>query len=230
MPWIQIEGKPGTQEEPNPRNSPDWLSFGLIAAAAAAFLAMVATWFLVAYSPIPDDNAVYLGLLGFLFVVIFDLILIAGLAVSEVRQGEGMAAIKLSVSLFLLGLLVASVVGSLPLLWQRVMTAVPGLRDVPWGTFLLLWIAAFSLWRRRKPTQENHGYPRGWLIVLIVQGSGSALVFVSHLVLGVIRLSSGKVWAGALDLAVALLFGILAGQAFVELWKRRQVQAPEIIG
>jgi hypothetical protein len=39
------------------------------AVSVAGVLAMVATWLLVAYYPIPDDETVYLGLLGFFFVM-----------------------------------------------------------------------------------------------------------------------------------------------------------------
>jgi hypothetical protein len=90
----------------------------VIAAFVAGVLAMVATWFLVADFPIPGDDAIHLGLLGFFFVVFFDLLLISGFATSKFRQGQGMSAIKGSINLFLLGLFAASAVGSLPLLWR----------------------------------------------------------------------------------------------------------------
>ncbi|MGH7484149.1 MAG: hypothetical protein ACREMY_00920, partial [bacterium] len=196
----------------------------MIAVSVAGGLAMVTTWFLVAYCSIPDNDAIYLGLLGFFFVALLDLLLISGLFISNFRQGQGMAAIKWSVGLFLLGLLAASVVGSLPLLWQWLVAVVPGLQDVAWEIVFMLLIPANSLWIRRRSTQDNHGYPRGRLIA---QGSLSTVFVVADFVLAIGRFSGGRAWLGTLNLTGALLFGILASQAFVELWKRRRAEPPE---
>lgn len=226
MAGIQIEENTSPQEEGELRHSPEWLGFGLIAIFVAGVLAMVATWFLVAYYPIPNDDAIHLGLLVPLFVVFFDFLLIYRLAGSKTRQGQRMAAIKWSVSLLLLGLLAASVLGSLPLLWRRFMTAIPGLREVPWVTIFMLWVAADNLWRRRRPSRGNRSYPRGWLIV---QGSSAVVILAANLVLTVVRFSGGEAWLGALYLAVALLFGVLAAFDFIELWQRRRDKPTESI-
>lgn len=153
MAWIRIEEGSSTQGDGALHHSPEWLVFGLIAIAVAGFLAMVATWFLVDYYPIPDDDAVYLSLLGFLFVLFFDFVLIFRFVGSKLRQGQLWAAIKWSVGLVLLGLLAASVVGSLPLLWRRLTTALPWMHEIPWGILLMLLLLANSLWLRRSTSK-----------------------------------------------------------------------------
>ena len=148
------------EEERELRASPEWMVVcGLIAFCVAGVLAMVATWFLVAEYPIPDDDAVYLGLLGFLFVMIFDVLIIVlllfGFAGLD-RRGERTAAVKLFVKIFLLGLLAALVVGFLLWLLRRLV-------DVsPWVPNLLvslpaLWVVASGLarWRKRRARKAS---------------------------------------------------------------------------
>jgi hypothetical protein len=157
MAWMRIEeGSSSPQEGQRLRDSPDWLGFGLIAVFVAGVLAMVATWFLVARYPIPDDEAIHLGVLGFLFIILLDLFLIYHLVGPKIRQGRRMLAIKWFVSLVLLGLLVASVVGSLPWLVRRLIDAVPWLPNIFWG-LLLLWSVAntIALWRKRRARKAS---------------------------------------------------------------------------
>ena len=215
MPWVRTEGKSSAPEALDTRTSPDGLSFAVIVVSVAGVLAMVATWFLDAYFPIPNDEAIYLGLLGFLFV----LFVISPFAVSKFLQGHGIAAVKSSLSLLLLGLFAALAVGSLPLLWRRLIAAIPWVQDIPWTVLLVLYFTANELWRRRSRTQDDHRHSRKRLIF---QGSLHILFATSTLALAVFKFSDNKAWLGALYLAVALLFGLLAVNVFVEIWRRRR--------
>lgn len=205
-----------SEEERGPTGSSDGLGLFLGAVSVAGVLAMVATWLFVAYYPIPDDEAIYLGVLGFFFVVLLGFFLIYHLAGPEVRKGQRIAAVKTSVSLILLGLLVAAVVGSLPWLLSRLIAAIPWVREIPWSTLLVLWLVAHDLWRRRKPPEDDHGYSWKGLAFL---GSLLILFITSTLFAAVSRFSDGKAWLGALYLAIALLFGVLVVNVFVETWR-----------
>lgn len=145
MVWVRTVGDSSPRQEPSLLHSTDRSPLILLAAfPAVGVLAMIATWFLVADYPIPDDDAIYLGLLGFLFIVFLDLFFIVFvcylLAMGNFRQGERWWAVKWSIGLFLSGLLVASVVGSLPWLLRRLVVALPWLTDVPW------WLTAVPWW------------------------------------------------------------------------------------
>src|SRR4051794_17703421 len=106
MPWVlRAAGNS------SPKYFSEWFGFSLVAVLVAGPLAMVATVFLVTSYPTPVDDEISLGLAGFLFVLLLDVFLVSRLAVSKVRQGQRMAAVKGSVGLILLGLLAASVVG-----------------------------------------------------------------------------------------------------------------------
>ena len=225
MAWSRIE----TSSIPEERlqGASDGLGLVLTAVSVAGVLAMVATWLLVAYYPIPDDEAVYLGLLGFCFVVFLDVFLIYHLVGSEVRQGQGIAAVKTSVSLILLGLLVASVVGSLPWLLSRLIATLPWVQEIPWSSLLVLWLVAYDLWRRRKQTEDDHKHSWKWLIF---QASLLVLFITSTLLSAFSGFSEGKALPGALYLAIALLFGLLAVYTFIEIlrvWRRRREDAAQ---
>lgn len=137
MAWIRVEKGSSLPEEEKLRHSPEWLDFGLIAIFVSGVLAMVSTWFLVAYYPAPTDDAIHLGLLGFFFVVFFDFFLIYRRAGAEIRKGQSLAAAKWSVGLILLGLLVASLVGFLPWLFRRLITYYPW---IPVLLRVLFWL------------------------------------------------------------------------------------------
>ncbi|MEA2559651.1 MAG: hypothetical protein QOH06_1155 [Acidobacteriota bacterium] len=223
MAWNRIE----TSSNPEQRlqGTSDGLDLILVAVSVSGVLAMVATWLLVAYYPIPDDEAVYLGLLGFFFVVSLDVFLIYHRVGSEVRQGQGIAAVKTSVSLILLGLLVASVVGSLPWLLSRLLAALPWVQEIPLSKLLILWLVAYDLWGRSKQTEDGHKHSWKWLIF---QGSLLILFSMSTLLSAFSGFSDGKAWLGALYLAIALLFGLLAVYVFIEIlraWRRRREDA-----
>jgi hypothetical protein len=216
MAWKRIAGGSNPEEERGLKGSFDGLGLFLVAVSVAGVLAMVATWLLVAYYPIPDDEAIYLGLLGFFFVVVLDFFLIYYLVGPEVRKGQRISAVKTSVSLILLGLLVASVVGSLPWLLSRLIAAIPWVREIPWSTLLILWLVAHDVWRRRRTPEDDRGYSWKGLIFL---GSLLILVITSTLSSAVSRFSDGKAWLGALYLAIALLLGVLVANVFAETWR-----------
>lgn len=223
MAWNRIE----TSSNPEQRlqSTSDGLGLFLTAVSVAGVLAMVATWLLVAYYPIPDDEAIYLGSLGFFFVVFLDVFLVYHLVGSEVRQGQSIAAVKTSVGLILLGLLVASLVGSLPWLLSRLIAALPWVQEIPWSVLLVLWLIAQDLWRRRKQTENDHRHSWQWLLF---QGSLLILFVTSTLLSAFSGFSDGKAWPGALYLAIALLFGLLAVYVFIEIlwvWRRRREKA-----
>ncbi len=225
MPWIRVEEGSGPDQR-GVRN--DGLTFLVGAVFASGLLSMVATWFFVNHYPVPDDDAIHYGLLGFFFVAVFVLCL-AGwvLAESKLRKGQRIPAIKRIVSLILVGLLVASVVGSLPWLWSRLIAVLPWMRDIPW--FLLLVSLSYYPWRLRKLTEDHRRQSRKGLMF---QGA-LLLFFVSSTLFSAVSLfADGKAWLGALYLAMALLFGFLAGAVFVELrriWRTRPEKPHESI-
>jgi len=155
MPWVLIEKSPTFQGERELSHSPAWLGFGLVAIGVSGVLAMVATWFLVDLYPIPDDDAIHLGVLIFCFVVFFDVLLIYRIARSEIRQGQRMGAVKWAAGLILLGLPVAAAAGSLPWLLDRLYAALPWMSGIHWG-LLLAWLAIANVfWQRRRARKAS---------------------------------------------------------------------------
>lgn len=228
MAWNRIETS--SNPEQRLRSTSHELGLFLTAVSVAGVLAMAATWLLVAYSPIPDDEAIDLGLLLFFFVVFLDAFLIYHLVGSEIRKGQSIAAVKTSVSLILLGLLVASLVGSLPWLLSRLIAALPWMQEIPWTVLLVLWFVAQDHWIRRKQTENDHRHSWKWLLF---QGSLLILFITSTLSSAFSGFSDGKAWPGALYLAIALLFGLLAGYVFIEIlwvWRRRREKGRQPAG
>ncbi len=219
MPSILVEEGSGPEEH-GVRN--DGGGFLLGAVFVSGFLSMVATWFLVKHYPVPDDDAIYFGLLGFLFVAVFVFCLAGG------ELAEPKPAIKRIVSLILVGLLVASVVGSLPWLWSRLIAVLPWMQDIPWNLLPMFWLVYYP-WRQRKLT-EDHRRP-SWKSLMLQ--SALLLFFVSSTLFSAVSLfAEGKTWLGALYLAMALLFGFLAGAVFVEsrrIWRTRPEKPHESI-
>ena len=214
MAWNQTETS--SNSEQRLQGTSDGLGLFLAAVSVSGVLAMVATWLLVAYSPIPDDEAIDLGLLGFFFVVFLDAFLIYYLAGSKVRQGQSIAAVKTSVSLILLGLLVASLVGSLPWLISRLIAALPWMQEIPWSILPVFWFVAQDLWSRRKQTENDHSHSWKWLLF---QGSRLIIFITSTLLYAFSGFSDGMAWPGAFYLAIALLSGLLAGYTFIDILK-----------
>jgi hypothetical protein len=222
MSWVRKKGKSADQEERNLRGSSGGLGFAVTVVVVAGVLAPVATLLVDAYLPIPVNNAIYLGLLVFLFV----LFVIFPFAVSGLVQGQGIAAIKSSLWLLLLGLFVASDVGSLSFLWYRLRAVIPWIQDIPWGLLLVLWLTADDLRRTRSRAQDD---PRPSWKNLIFLDSILIILAMATLSSAVSRFSDGKVWLAALHLAIALLFGLLAVSALEEIWKRRRQKSNESI-
>jgi hypothetical protein len=136
---------------------PDLLLIGIL---VAGVLAMVATWFVVAYFPIPDDDAIHLGLLGFFFVLVIDVFLVYEDLRDAKLQGQRVPAIRRSVKLLLLGLLVAAIVGSLPWLWFRLWSwltaAMPWLPDILEELLILAFLLnLIAIWRRRRARKAS---------------------------------------------------------------------------
>lgn len=150
MPWILVEGSSGLEKR-WVRN--DGLAFLVGAILASGLLALVATWFLVNYSPIPDDDAINYGLIGFFVVSLVYFFVFQAIADLK-RMDPRILVIKKSVRLLLLGLLVASVVGSIPWLWSRLVVAMPWLPNVFWLFVLLSYLPGLiALWKRWRARQ-----------------------------------------------------------------------------
>jgi peptidoglycan/LPS O-acetylase OafA/YrhL len=77
-------------------------------------LSVIVAWFLAHHYSLSDDNAIALGLLGTVFVVLFDLFLLVFLVGGKLREGQIAAAVKDGLLLVGLGLLIVPVVGALP--------------------------------------------------------------------------------------------------------------------
>lgn len=220
MAWDRIE----TNSNPEQRlqDSPAALVLLLAAVGAAGLLAMFATWLLVAGYPIPDDEAIYLGSLGFFFVVFLDAFLVSYVVGSEVRQGQRIAAVKKSVGLILLGLFVASVVGSLPWFLGQLNAALPWVREIPWGILLASWLLTQDLRRRRKQTADDRKHSWKSLIFL---GSLLILFIASTLWSAFSGFSDGKAWLGTIHLVVSVMLMLLVVNVFMEIlkiWRRRR--------
>jgi hypothetical protein len=117
-------------------------------------LSMIVTWFLYDRYPLPDDSAISLGLLGFVFVVLFDLFLLFYLIGGKLREGQFAAAAKVGLLLLGLGLLIAPLVGVLPwsLCWLY--------DSSPWVPFLLralfaVLVIAMLVWVWRAPRESR---------------------------------------------------------------------------
>jgi hypothetical protein len=161
MAWIRVEDSPDRERLPVRKDG-----FGFIVGAlcASGLLSLVATWFVVKYSPIPDDNDIYIGLIGFFFVVFLDLCFIfQWIADLKPRRGERVPVIMRSMRLLLLGLLLASVLGSIPWLfsrlWSHLVAAMPWLPDALWVFVLISYlpnlIALWKKWRARQASKQT---------------------------------------------------------------------------
>lgn len=150
MPYIQTLSTP--QEEPKPRNG---ALYSLIAIFVSVWLSIGGTWLLVYYFPIPDDDAIYVGLIIGLLVVSFVLFLTFWQAGPLVRQGKSGEALLTSAILIPIGLLAASVLGSLPWLWSQLVEVQPWVAELwfLWPTLYLLWMSWLA--RRSRANQPK---------------------------------------------------------------------------
>lgn len=214
MARLRVEGKPSSQVPQKPGTSSDGLALVVIWIVAAGVLAMLATWFLVADFPIPDDEVIHLGLILALFI----LFLVLPVAVSKFLHGRGTAAVKSSIGWLLVGLFAALAVGSLPWLQRRLIAAIPWVQDIPWIVLLVSCLTASLLWRSRRLSWAD-SFSRKQLIAW---GIPQILIFMLSLASAVFGFSGGKIWSGILYLMLALLSGFLAVKVFVEVWRRRE--------
>lgn len=138
----------------------DPIGFIFPAFLLAIILAVIVTWFVVARFPIPSDAAIELGLLGFFFVVFFDLVFMVRLVVPRFQEGQRAAAAKSAMTFILLGLLVASLVGVLPWSVRWLFELSPWVPRL-FNALLILLItavyirAALRFWRVRKAKQRD---------------------------------------------------------------------------
>ena len=136
--------------------SPDRIVWGVAAFFLAVALSMVATWLLVTRFPVPDDDAIVLGLVGFFFVMVVDLCLVFFLIRPKLGGDERMEAAKLSAGIILVGLLVASFVGVLPWSFRWLLDHNPWISSSFRALFPWLVIAEIAwLWRLRRARRST---------------------------------------------------------------------------
>ena len=160
-PWWLKPAQDEHQRPPGPgiakADPNDPLTFILIAFSLAGFLSMMATAFLSARYPIPDDDAITIGLVGFFLVVFFDLALIYRFVRPEFREGQRIAATKMLATFIVLGLLVAPLVGVLPWLFRWLINYSPWVSRTCRALFVLgllsQWVWLWRRWRVRKSTR-----------------------------------------------------------------------------
>jgi len=161
-PWWRKPAQDEYQTPPGPgivkSDSSDPILFGTTVFFLALTLAMIVTWFLVARYPIPEDDAIYTGLVFFFLIVFFSLPLIFRMVGPERRTGQRMLAVKWSFKLFGLSLLAASLVGVLPWLFKWLFNYSPWVFRIVQALFVLSLVAQCVLWawrhrRARKSTR-----------------------------------------------------------------------------
>ena len=155
MAWVRVVDSPyprSAQQENLFANGP---VLALCAVVLAGFLALVLTFGIINYDffPFPSDDAISLGLLGFTFIVLLDLIAICWCWWTGFRNHSLGEALVKTVLLVPAGLLVASVVGVLPWSFHWLLTHYPWIETLLkvcyWG-FLVFWIVQGRRARRRK--------------------------------------------------------------------------------
>jgi uncharacterized membrane protein len=131
--------------------SPEPLVIGVVSFLVAMTLSMVVTWILISRYPVPDDEAVSLGLLGFFFVLFLDLFFLCLRIGPKIRKGEGLQAAGLSLGFLGVGLLVASVVGVLPWCLRWLVNTSPWILKLSRYAFVLFLIVQLVwFWKLRR--------------------------------------------------------------------------------
>jgi hypothetical protein len=108
------------------------------------------------YSP-TDDDAIFFGLLGSVFLVLFDLFFLLFLIGSRLRAGQRVVATKRELSILGLGLLIAPLVGVFPWSFRWLYNS------SSWAPFLLLVffpaaaliVALILVWRTPRETRRS---------------------------------------------------------------------------
>lgn len=139
----------------------DLLAWGICAGVAAIASAMVVTWQLVTRYPVLDEESYAVGLLVFLFVVLFDLFVLPPLALNKAREANTWTAVLWSLKFFLGGLLVATGIVVSGALFLRLLSEYPQIRtflDSEVVLFLLLianGIQFLRRWKAEKALREK---------------------------------------------------------------------------
>jgi hypothetical protein len=119
---------------------------------------MVVTVFLATRYPL-DDNAISWGLLGAVFVVLFDLFFLVYRVGGKLLEGQFAAAVKGGLLILGLGLLIAPVAAvalwSISWLIGWILDSSPWvpvlLRGLVWvGFFMMMILRALAVWKRRR--------------------------------------------------------------------------------
>jgi hypothetical protein len=118
---------------------------------------MVASSLDYRYSP-TDDDAIFFGLLGSVFLVLFDLFFLLFLIGARLRAGQRVVATKRELSVLGLGLLIAPLVGVFPWSFRWLYNS------SPWVPFLLLVffpaaaliVALILAWRAPRETRRSN--------------------------------------------------------------------------
>lgn len=154
-----------------------------------------------------------------------DVFFVCGFIINDLRKGKRRSLREWAVTsaIFIGGLLVAAALGLF--LWSFWL-----FEAKPWApyvnrTMLCVWLAASS-WRRRQglsaAQDSNRSSSLGAWIVL---GSAVALLIFGFLALAPSDFSKGQPWVGVWRIAMALLLGLPAAEAVMEIWRRRRSQA-----
>ena len=201
----------------------------LAAIGLAGILSMYATWFAISRYPIPDSDAINLGLAGFFLVVFLDIFFVCGFIINDLRNGKRRSLREWAVNaaIFVGGLLAAAVLGLF--LWCFWLFQAKHWAFYVFQTLFCVWLAALSwrrLWRRRRGLsagQDSHRSPSlgAWI------GLGSSVILMIFGFLGFVPgdFSKGQTWVGVWRIAMALLLGLPATEAVMEIWRRRRSQA-----
>jgi hypothetical protein len=159
---------------------------------------MIVTWFLADHYSLPADATIALGLLGAVFVILFDLFLLFFLAGAKLREGSIAAAIKQGVLLLGLGLLIAPVVGVLPWCLRWVMNSspwVPLLLRVVQVVVLAVWMIVALVQVRKLPPGKGRyaplNFPVLWAYMIIASDASVPSLLKLVLVLTII---AGLIW------------------------------------
>jgi hypothetical protein len=125
--------------------------YWVISVIFAVMLSMYATWVAISRYPIPDSDAINLGLFLFFLIGLLDLLLIGDLVVLGSSEGKAIKIDELSI-VFVGGLLGAVVVGLCTWGIGWLVTEKPWVTRAFWIAVAILWAmpALQSWWLRRK--------------------------------------------------------------------------------
>lgn len=115
------------------------------AIGASVFGAMFGTWFVISRYPVPDSDAINVGLFAFLMIALLTLFAAVALAVADWRQLKRTALVLGG------GFLAAAVLGGLAWGVGRIFIGRPQAQDALFfGVIMLLWLPTWITWRKRR--------------------------------------------------------------------------------